>query len=124
MCVRVSARASVFMLCVCTCVCVSLCASVYLAVTARVWRLHTCKSTHARTCLHRPDEPFTHTTAAIQTTGAALQRAGETEVSVGARFSDLTRDVERHFMEPLKQFVQQDLKKAAVGGIEGEGACG
>ncbi|EGD74189.1 hypothetical protein PTSG_06199 [Salpingoeca rosetta] len=46
--------------------------------------------------------------------GAALQRAGEAEVSVGARFTELTRDVQSQFVEPLKQFVQSDLKRAAA----------
>eukprot|EP00043_Microstomoeca_roanoka_P017247 m.179671 g.179671 ORF g.179671 m.179671 type:complete len:329 (-) comp16602_c3_seq1:142-1128(-) len=42
----------------------------------------------------------------------ALQRAGEMEVAVGARFTDLTRDIQTHFVAPLKDFIQTDLKHA------------
>eukprot|EP01147_Barroeca_monosierra_P011272 gene11272-7836_t len=46
--------------------------------------------------------------------GMALHKAGETEVSVGARFSELTRSVQGAFMNPIKNFIQKDLKKVAA----------
>eukprot|EP00056_Hartaetosiga_gracilis_P016212 m.4307 g.4307 ORF g.4307 m.4307 type:complete len:336 (+) comp3856_c0_seq1:96-1103(+) len=46
--------------------------------------------------------------------GKVLARTGEVEISIGARFTDMSNSLNHRFIGPLKKFVAEDIKQAVM----------